>query len=31
MDPRQEKVFFTAFSPSHQLAIAYIWKRLDFP
>ena len=31
MDPQKENAFFIAFSPSHELAIAYIWKRLNFP
>ena len=31
MDPHQQTAFFTAFSPRHQLVLAYIWKQADFP
>ena len=31
MDPQREDAFFTAFSPSLQVAIGYVWKRTDFP
>ena len=31
MDPHQTTAFFTAFSPRHSLALAYIWKQADFP
>lgn len=31
MDPQREHAFFTAFSPSLQVAIGYVWKRADFP
>jgi hypothetical protein len=31
MEARPEHAFFTAFSPSHKLAIGYIWKQADFP
>ena len=30
-DPALPHACFVAFSPSHQLAFAYIWNRLDFP
>ena len=30
MDPQKEHAWFRAFSPSYQLAIAYIWRRADF-
>jgi hypothetical protein len=31
MDTSRETAFFTAYSPSLELAIAYIWRRSDFP
>jgi hypothetical protein len=31
MDPSNEWAWFTAWNPTHRLAIAYIWKRSDFP
>ncbi len=31
MDPSREDAWFTAWSPAHKLAVAYIWKRRDFP
>lgn len=31
MDPHQTTAFFAAFSPRLALALAYIWKRSDFP
>ncbi|MGC2399731.1 MAG: hypothetical protein WA510_08110 [Acidobacteriaceae bacterium] len=31
MDPAQEHSFFLAWSPRHQLAFGYAWKRADFP
>lgn len=31
MDPGRDDSFFTAYSPSLQVAIGYIWKRADFP
>ncbi len=31
MDPSREAAWFTAWSPAHKLAVAYIWKRSDFP
>jgi Domain of unknown function (DUF4432) len=31
MDPHQGTAFFVAFSPKLGLALAYIWKREDFP
>jgi len=31
MDPAREDAYFTAWSPSHKLAIAYIWRQSDFP
>ena len=30
-DAAQEDAFFLAFSPRHQLAFGYVWKRDDFP
>ena len=30
-DPRQEHVFFVAFSPEARLAFGYVWRRRDFP
>ncbi len=31
MAPESEYAFFTAFSPSHEVAVAYVWKQADFP
>jgi hypothetical protein len=31
MDPAREHAFFVAFSPAHQLAFGYAWRRADFP
>ena len=31
MDPGQEQSYFTAWSPSSQLAFGYVWRRADFP
>ena len=31
MDPSREHAFFVAFSPRHQLAFGYVWRRRDFP
>ncbi|HNY42164.1 MAG TPA: DUF4432 family protein [Bryobacteraceae bacterium] len=31
MDPAREDAWFAAWSPTHKLAIAYIWRRADFP
>jgi hypothetical protein len=31
MSPVHEHAFFTAFSPSHKLAVGYVWKQADFP
>jgi hypothetical protein len=31
MDPSQEQVWFTAWSPTHRLAFGYAWKQRDFP
>ena len=31
MDPGRADAFFIAFSPSHRLALAYAWRREDFP
>jgi hypothetical protein len=31
MAPDQEHAFFTAFSPSLKVAVAYVWKQSDFP
>lgn len=31
MDPRRDHAFFVAFSPRHQLAFGYVWRRADFP
>jgi hypothetical protein len=31
MDPAQEKAWFSAWSPSAKLLIAYVWERADFP
>ncbi len=31
MDPAGDAAYFAAWSPSHRLAIAYAWKRADFP
>jgi hypothetical protein len=31
MDSTKEHAFFAAFSPSHNLVIAYIWQRAQFP
>lgn len=31
MDPAQEQSFFIVWSPRHQLAFGYAWKRADFP
>jgi hypothetical protein len=31
MDPSREHAFFTAFSPTFKLAIAYVWRQRDFP
>jgi hypothetical protein len=31
MDPGQEQSYFTAWSPSSQLALGYVWRRADFP
>jgi hypothetical protein len=31
MDPSREHAFFTAFSPTFRLAIAYVWRQRDFP
>jgi hypothetical protein len=31
MDPARAEAFFIAFSPAHQLALAYAWRRDDFP
>jgi hypothetical protein len=30
-DPMREDAYFVAYSPPHQLALGYIWKRKDFP
>jgi len=30
-DATHEDVFFLAYSPVHQLAFGYVWKRADFP
>jgi hypothetical protein len=31
MDPRREKAFFFAWSPTTKVLFGYIWKRSDFP
>jgi hypothetical protein len=31
MDPRREKAWFVAFSPTHKLLFGYEWWRKDFP
>ncbi len=31
MDPYREMAYFSAYSPSLQLALSYIWRRSDFP
>lgn len=31
MDPARDNAWFAAWSPTHSLAIAYIWRRTDFP
>jgi hypothetical protein len=31
MDPSIDDAWFVAWSPAHSLAVAYIWKRTDFP
>lgn len=31
MDPSLEQAFFTAWSPSSQVAAGYVWNRADFP
>jgi len=31
MDPGREFAFFVAYSPAWRLALAYVWKRTDFP
>jgi hypothetical protein len=31
MDPAHETAFFAAWSPAQRLALAYAWKRADFP
>ena len=31
MDSGRELAFFTAYSPAYHLALAYVWKRTDFP
>jgi hypothetical protein len=30
-DPMREDAYFVAYSPQHQLAFGYTWKRRDFP
>jgi hypothetical protein len=30
-DAQRKDAFFVAFSPRHQLAFGYVWKRADFP
>ena len=31
MDPSSDDAYFIAFSPSHLLSLAYVWRRSDFP
>jgi hypothetical protein len=31
MNPARAEAFFAAFSPAHQLALSYAWRREDFP
>ena len=31
MAPNEQDAFFTAFSPSHEVAVGYVWKQSDFP
>jgi len=31
MDPKREQAHFTAWSPTHHLALTYRWKQSDFP
>ncbi|MBI5083584.1 MAG: hypothetical protein HZB13_03170 [Acidobacteria bacterium] len=31
MDPSSEEAYFSAWSPTSKLMIAYVWKRSDFP
>jgi hypothetical protein len=31
MDPARDTAFFVAWSPRSRLALAYIWRRADFP
>lgn len=31
MDPKLEQAYFTAWSPTHKLALTYRWKQSDFP
>lgn len=31
MDPSRELVFFVAYSPASHLALAYVWRQVDFP
>jgi hypothetical protein len=31
LDPARDTAFFVAWSPSHQVALGYLWQRADFP
>ena len=31
MDPKREHAFFTAWSPSSEVAVGYLWRTADFP